>query len=142
MAGAGLTGLETAEKIFPLGGAESVTVIDMVPQIGAGMYPSIYIDVVHQMERQPLNLLAGRKLKAVTETGIIAENLAEGKEEEIPADFVVLALGNRTDREMIRTWEEAFDRVVCLGQTHKNPGRIATSVAEAYIAARGFDPIA
>lgn len=71
-----------------------------------------------------------------------AENLAEGKDEEIPADFVVLALGNRTDRKMIRTWEKAFDRVVCLGQTHKNPGRIVTSLTEAYIAARGFDPIA
>ena len=142
VAGAGLTGLETAEKIFRLGDAESVTVIDMVPQIGAGMYPSIYIDVVHQMEGKPLTLLASRKLKEVTETGIIAENLAEGKDEEIPADFVVLALGNRTDREMIRTWEEAFDRVVCLGQTHKNPGRIATSLTEAYIAARGFDPMA
>lgn len=140
--GAGLTGLETAEKLFRMKAADSVTVIDMVPQIGASMYPAIFVDVTHQMDGEPLTLLPSRKLKEITSAGIIAENIAEGKDEEIAADYVILAMGTRVDRDLIKSYEESFDRVICLGQTHKNPGRIAISMTEAYIAARGFDPIA
>lgn len=53
-----------------------------------------------------------------------------------------LAMGTRVDDTAIQAYEDTFDWVICLGQTHKNPGRIATSVSEGYIAARGFDPIA
>lgn len=139
--GAGLTGLETAEKLFRTESADKITVIDMLPQIGANMYPSIFIDVTHQMEGKPLTLLAGKKLKEVTASGVIAENIADQTSEEIEADFIILAMGTRADRETIAAYETAFDRVITLGQTHKNPGRIATSLAEAYIAARGFDPV-
>lgn len=139
--GAGLTGLETAEKLFREKAASDITVIDMVPQIGASMYPAIFVDVTHQMEGEPLTLLPSRKLKEITAAGVIAENTAENKEEAIQADYVILAMGTRVDSEMIKSYEDAFDRVVCLGQTHKNPGRIATSMTEAYIAARGFDPV-
>ena len=132
--------LETAELLFRNGETESVTVVDMLEKIGANMYPSIFIDVTHQMEGKPLTLRAGMKLKEVTETGIICDDLANGKEETITADCVVLAMGIRSDNELIRQFEEAFDRVIPLGQTHKNPGRIATSMADGYIAARGFDP--
>ncbi len=138
--GAGLTGLETAELLFRNGEAECVTVVDMLEKIGANMYPSIFIDVTHQMEGKPLTLRAGLKLKEVTETGIICDDLANGKEETIEADCVVLAMGIRSDSELIKKFEEAFDRVIPLGQTHKNPGRIATSMADGYIAARAFDP--
>ena len=140
--GAGLTGLETAEKLFRDNSADQITVIDMVEKIGAAMYPSIFIDVTHQMEGKPLKLVPNMKLKAITETGILADDLAENKEVALSADYVILAMGTTVDREMIQKYEAAFDRVICLGQTHKNPGRIATSMAEAYIAARGFDPVA
>ena len=111
----------------------------MLEKIGANMYPSIFIDVTHQMEGKPLTLRAGMKLKEVTETGIICDDLANGKEEAVKADCVVLAMGIRSDNELIKEFEAAFSRVIPLGQTHKNPGRIATSIAEGYIAARGFD---
>ncbi len=138
--GAGLTGLETAEKLFRDNAAEFITVVDMVKQIGAGMYPAIFVDVMHQMEGKPLSLLASRKLKEITDAGIVTENLETGADECIEADCVILAMGTRVDSDTIRAYEDAFDRVICLGQTHRNPGRIATSMTEGYIAARGFDP--
>lgn len=139
--GAGLTGLETAEKLFRTGSADQVTVIDMLPKIGANMYPSIFIDVTHQMEGKPLTLLAGRKLKEITGAGATVLNIEEQKEETLAADYIILAMGTKADTETIAAYEKAFGRVITLGQTHKNPGRIATSLAEAYIAARGFDPL-
>lgn len=116
IAGAGLTGLETAEKLFRTDSADKITVIDMLPQIGANMYPSIFIDVTHQMEGKPLTLLAGRKLKEVTASGIIAENIADQTSEEIAADYVILAMGTRADSETIAAYESAFDRVITPGQ--------------------------
>ena len=52
----------------------------MVKQIGAGMYPPIFVDVTYQMENKPLTLLASRKLKEVTDAGIVVENLKAGAE--------------------------------------------------------------
>ena len=46
------------------------------------------------------------------------------------------------DPATVEAFQAEFRRVIPLGQVHKNPGRIATSMTEAYIAARGFNPIA
>lgn len=139
--GGGLTGLETAEVIFREYDPEKVTVIDMIDQIGSNMYPSIFVDVTRQMTGKPLELRSGLMLKEVKDDGIIARDLKGDKDIEIKADCVVIAAGVRNDDEIIRTFEKEFDRVIPLGQTHRNPGRIAASMSEAYIAARGFDPL-
>ena len=137
--GGGLTGLETAELIFREYGPEKVTVVDMVEKIGANLYPSIFVDVMKQMADKPLELKSGMMLKEITEDGIIVTDLKEGRDVKIEADCVVIAVGVRNDNEIIREFEKEFDRVIPLGQTHRNPGRIAASMSEAYIAARGFD---
>ena len=140
--GAGLTGLETAEMLLRDGKAESVTVVDRSPQIGAGIYYSVFVDVTKQMAGQPLEMKASCELEQVASDGILVKNLATGEEEVIAADYVVIAAGVRNDMDTIAAFEAEFNRVIPLGQTHKNPGRIATSMTEAYIAARGFNPLA
>lgn len=141
VAGGGLTGLETAEYLFRNNDAETVTVIDMVEQIGAGMYPSVFVDVTHQMEGKPLTLKASAKAEEITPEGLKVRCLKTDETELIPCDYVVLAFGTQADTELIRAFEAEFERVIPLGQTHRNPGRIAASLSEAYIAARGFDPV-
>ena len=57
----------------------------------------------------------------------------------IPADNVTLALCTRADNDFIKAFEDAFYRVIPLGQTAKNPGRTATSMFYGYVNARGFE---
>ncbi len=140
--GGGLTGLETAEKLFRENPDLDITVVDMLPQIGMTMYPAIYDDVVKQMDGKALTLCPGRLLKEITAEGVIVVKTDDQSEETIAADHVILAMGTRADTEMIAAYEKEFARVIPLGQTAKNPGRIATSLFDGYVNARGFDPAA
>lgn len=117
-----------------------ITVVDMLPKIGMTMYPAIYDDVMKQMDGKKLTLKPGSMLKEVTAEGIKVTKTEDQSEERIPADCVILAMGTRADKQAISAFEEAFGRVIPIGQTAKNPGRIATSISEGYMAARGFDP--
>lgn len=138
--GGGLTGLETAEVLFREDADREVTVVDMLPKIGMTMYPAIYDDVVKQMEGKALTLCAGHMLKEVTSEGIRVVKTDDGTEADIPADTVVLAMGTAASSEVLKAFENAFDRVIPIGQTAKNPGRIATSMFDGYVTARGFEP--
>ena len=117
-----------------------ITVVDMLPKIGMTMYPAIYDDVMKQMDGKKLTLKPGSMLKEVTAEGIKVTKTEDQSEECIPADCVILAMGTSADKAFITAFEETFDRVIPIGQTAKNPGRIATSIFEGYTAARGFEP--
>lgn len=138
--GGGLTGLETAEKLFRDHPEMDITVVDMLPKIGMTMYPAIYDDVMKQMDGMNLTLKSGCMLKEVTAEGIKVTKTEDQSEEVILADCVILAMGTRQDKAVIDALEKTFDRVIPIGQTAKNPGRIATSIFDGYTAARGFDP--
>ncbi|MBR4444870.1 MAG: FAD-dependent oxidoreductase [Solobacterium sp.] len=138
--GGGLTGLETAEVLFRNDPSMDITVVDMLPKIGMTMYPAIYDDVMKQMDGKALTLCPGHMLKAITDTGVTVTNTTDGTDAFIPADNVILAMGTRANKDAISAFEAAFDRVVLIGQTAKNPGRIATSMFDGYVTARGYEP--
>ena len=138
--GGGLTGLETAELLIRSGKVESISIVDMLPQIGMGMYPVIFIDVVRQYGTFPVELLSGHALAAVTDSGVALTCVADGAAVEKQADWVVLAMGLKPDMELRGKLEAAFDNVIPLGENETAPGRIASSLSSGYIAAFGFDP--
>ena len=140
--GGGLTGLETAEKLFRENPDMEITVVDMLPKMGMTMYPAIYDDVMKQMAGKNLTLKPGCLLKEVDETGVKVMKTEDQSEEFIAADQVILAMGTKANQELISAFEQEFARVIPLGQTAKNPGRIATSLFDGYVQARGFDPAA
>ena len=63
-----------------------------------------------------------------------------GTEKAVLAGNVILAMGTRANKDAITAFEAAFARVVLIGQTAKNPGRIATSMFDGYVTARGYEP--
>lgn len=138
--GAGLTGLETAEMLIAKKNADTIHIVDMLPQIGMGMYPSIYKDVVKHYAGFPVTMLPGHMLKEVTDTGLELLKTDTQEVVSIDADYVILAMGIKPDAAVRQAYEDAFDRVVVLGENLKSPGRIAASISDGYIAAFGFDP--
>lgn len=138
--GAGLTGLETAEMLFRQGCVEKITIADMVPQIGLGMYPSVFVDVMKEMAGQPLELLPGHMLKGIKPEGVTFTKLEDQSEVCLKADSVILSLGLKPRRETVSAFEKEFGRVIPLGEARRTPGRVATSMEDGYIMARGFDP--
>lgn len=138
--GSGLTGLETAEKLYHTGSAEKVTVVDMLPQIGSTIYGPVFNDVMRQLTPYAPEILPGHKLDGVENGSVKLTRIEDGSAVEVPADYVVLAMGLKPDPDMVNAYEQAFERVIVLGENRQAPGRIATSVSDGYIAAYGFDP--
>lgn len=138
--GSGLTGLETAEMLLNKGMAEKVTVVDMLPAIGATIFPSVYVDIMKQMSGKDLTLLPGHSLASVDGNTVNLVKVDDGSAVQLQADTVLLAMGQHVDSAALKAFEEQFDRVIPLGESRKAPGRIATSMADGYIQALGFDP--
>lgn len=138
--GSGLTGLETGELLCHNGSVEKLYMVDMLPQIGMGIYPFIVGDVLAQMNGYPVELMPGHKLDYVDIEGVHLTRTEDGSAATLPVDYVVLAMGLKPDQAVIDAYEKAFKRVVVLGENQAAPGRIATSVRDGYIAAYGFDP--
>ncbi len=89
--GSGLTGLETAEMFLAKGC--SVTVVEMLDEIGPGVFPPIRNDELSRLKGA--ELMAGRKLVSVEEGRVEIEDVSSGARSMLDADVVVLALGVR-----------------------------------------------
>ena len=48
-------------------------------------------------------------------------------------------MGSKADKMTIDAYEKEFDRGIPLGQTAKNPSRIAASLYDSYVNAGGFE---
>ena len=140
--GSGLSGLEVAEMLLHDGRATKVTLVDMLPQLGTGMYPPIFVDIMKQLAGFDVTFLPGHALLSADEKGVDLCKLEDNTPVRVDADSILIATGQRIDSEALKAFENEFDRVVVVGESKMVPGRIATSVSDAYIAALGFDPIA
>lgn len=89
--GGGLVGAETAEYIANQGA--EVSIIEMAGEIAKGesstVLPSMKADFAAHGVKEYVNC----KVVKITADGVVCENTVDGKQVEIPADFVVLAVG-------------------------------------------------
>lgn len=127
--GSGATGLETTEFLCEKG--NHVTIIEMLDAIGKGVYVQTYLDAMDRLSKYEVNHLTGHKLTAVTETGVMLENLAENKLVALDFDYVVLSMGVRPNNALAETCKKHFDRVFVIGDAQK-VGRIETAVRDGF----------
>lgn len=119
VAGGGFVGLETSENIMYKPGKKQITIIDMLPVIGNGVYPQILVETKERLEQCDTEYLPKHMMKAVEDDGIIVTDMDTGEDEKLPADHVVLALGYTPDRATVSAFEEAFERVSIIGDTRR-----------------------
>lgn len=127
--GSGLTGCETAEKLADEG--HQIALLEMAKTIGAGIYPSILVDIMGRLKKHNPMILPGHQMAAVTEKGVLAVNVANGNKVEIEADTIVLALGVRPRRNLVEEFETAFEEVRVIGDAAKG-GRIVEAVEDGF----------
>ena len=116
IAGAGLTGCETALRFLQSG--RKVTLIDALPreELGAGSSPVNAYALFNILAEYNLDLRTQTKLVDVTKDYAIVIR-KDGKEEALVSDTVVLSLGTQVDTESIN--------------------RLRSSTAECYIVGNG-----
>ena len=93
--GGGVVGCEFASIFAPLGSA--VTVVEVLPQILAGVEPRIVREFRRLVEAQGVTFLTGRTLQEITRYGesTVTARLDDGT--EIEADVMLVSIGRRPE---------------------------------------------
>ena len=126
--GSGMTGLETAEMLAAAGCP--LTVVEMLPSLGPGMYPAVVEDVMSRITPHKPQLLTGHRLERVTERGVELTRLYDGESVFVEADFIVLAMGVRPRKKTVDEFKAAFGDVVAIGDARRG-GRILEATQDA-----------
>ena len=112
--GSGMTGLETAEVVMRAG--HKTSLVDMLPQIGAGANIIVIMDIKERMACYDPVLLPGHRLLKVTAEGVDLECMESGESVFVAADTVILAMGVRPHREAVDRFKEAFPDARIIGR--------------------------
>ena len=140
VAGGGEVGLETADLIMVKHKPESLTVVEMLHDIGVDMNPMDKAMLFANGALFPthfqngLKILTNTKLQEINENGIKVVNKDEG-ESEIPADTVVIALGYVPEDSLYHALKEKYDDVIVLGDAQK-VRKIVDAIYQANLFAR------
>ena len=130
--GSGLTGLETAEMLLADGStASDVSIVEMLPQIGPGIFGAILNDEMSRIKPYGPHLYPGHALVSIQDGSVTVKELAADKQFDIEADTVVMAAGIKPRADVVESFREAFDKVLVAGDARKG-GRIATAVREGF----------
>ncbi|MBI4331021.1 MAG: FAD-dependent oxidoreductase [Chloroflexi bacterium] len=92
VAGGGMVGAETADFLAEKGLAESVTIIEMLPEIAAGMGLWNLAYITQKLAEFKVDVLTETTVREITAAGVLVAG-KDGKKQSIAADTVVLALG-------------------------------------------------
>ena len=138
LVGGGLTGLETAEMLTHSGKVTELTIADMLPEIGMGVFNVMMRDIEHHLDSP--TKLPGHMLSAVTERGAVFTKTSDQSSVEVEADYVVLALGLKKRDDVLRAFDACFNNVITLGENRRAPGRIAEAISDGFEAAYCFEP--
>ncbi len=134
LAGAGLTGSETA--LFLAQQGKKVTLIDMLPleQVDAGS-PVISITKLRSMlEDLHVEVITEVVLDAVTETGAVIID-KDRKKTEIPCDTVVLSLGVAPRIDVVAQFADLVPDVRVIGDCNNERGNLYNAISEGFFAA-------
>jgi 2,4-dienoyl-CoA reductase-like NADH-dependent reductase (Old Yellow Enzyme family)/thioredoxin reductase len=134
--GSGMTGLETAE-VLVMEGCE-ITLVEMLNEVGPGMYWGVVSDVMSRINAHNPKILIGHMLTRVTPEGVELRRLADNETVRAQADYIVLAMGVRPQREVVDVFSEAFDNVYVVGDAAKG-GRILEATQDARGKAFAFE---
>lgn len=125
-------GLETAEFLAAKGC--DVTVIEMLPEIGQGVYFQNLIDLTSSLARLEVPCLPNRQLVAIKANAVVTRDAQTGETIEMPADAVVLSVGTRSNNALAEALNAAFDKVIVVGDAG-SVGRIGDATRSGFEAA-------
>ncbi|RDU21978.1 oxidoreductase [Anaerosacchariphilus polymeriproducens] len=133
--GSGATGLETAEYLCNKG--NDVTIIEMLDSIGEGVYVQHYLDAMDKLSHYPVTYKDKTKLLEIKKDAVILENVKTKKVEEYSVDYVVMAIGVHSVRDLEGTCKDICSNTIVIGDA-KVVGRIEGAVRSGFEAGYFF----
>jgi 2,4-dienoyl-CoA reductase-like NADH-dependent reductase (Old Yellow Enzyme family)/NADPH-dependent 2,4-dienoyl-CoA reductase/sulfur reductase-like enzyme len=93
VAGGGEVGLEAADFIAAQGTAEAITIVEMLPDVGANMYGAVKSYLVGEvLYRAGVRIVTGMRIEEIAADAVTARD-GQGEKHAFAADTVVLAFG-------------------------------------------------
>ena len=130
--GAGMTGLETAEKLAADG--NRVIVVEMADKLGPGVYFQNLEDVLSRLAQHDPEYMTSHRLVRIERGTITLEDIKTRARLERMVDRVVLAVGVRRD-DRLASELKSYPRPVKIVGDARRPGRIAGAVRDGFDAA-------
>lgn len=137
--GSGQTGIESAEKMYQYEPDKDITIVEMLPNIGPGIFGYVLKDELDRLTPHGVKLIPGHKLIEVTKDGVKLQRVDDNSEMFVAADSVVLSLGVMPDKTILPAFDSHFGKVIPIGDANKG-GRIGDAIWSAYFATYAFDP--
>jgi len=133
IAGAGLTGCETALRFLQSG--KNVTLIDALPreELGSGSSPINAYALFNILAECGLDLRTETKLTDVTQDHAVV--VREGREEKLVFDTIILSLGITVDNDAIDRLRSAVVECYVVGDGNGKSATVWNAVTSAYDAA-------
>lgn len=132
----GNTGIECVEMLQDDG--VQVTMVDMLDQVGRGIYPVVLNDLMERVNRHEPTILLQHRLLEILEDGVLVEDLNTGEQKHLKADKVCLSLGSAPVKGLAEGFKAAFDKVVVIGSAEKD-SRIHDATKQGYIKGYVFE---
>jgi NADPH-dependent 2,4-dienoyl-CoA reductase/sulfur reductase-like enzyme len=105
--------------------------VDMLPQVGNGIYKVILNDVLSRIIPYNPPIFTGHRLQEVQSNAVIVTDVNTGEQKTIPADHVVLALGVSPDKMQAERYKAVCPRVLTVGDASQG-GRITEAMHEGF----------
>lgn len=134
VAGGGEVGIETADFITSNGMAESVTIVEMLAEIGSDMTATNRTYMLTSiLPRSDVKMFTNMHIAEITDEGIVADD-KEWKQHKFEGDTIVLALGYTANTALYEALKDKVPELYRIGDCAK-PRNIADAVREgAYVA--------
>jgi 2,4-dienoyl-CoA reductase-like NADH-dependent reductase (Old Yellow Enzyme family)/thioredoxin reductase len=126
--GGGMVGCETAHYLAEQG--RTVTIVEVLDRMAGDMLFMNRHRLMHELRTKGVNMLPNTTCREIGER-TVRVTTAEGAEDTIQADTVVIAVGYRAARELHATLEGRVPEIHCIGDASQ-PRRMLEAIDEGY----------
>lgn len=131
--GGGMVGCETAEFLKERG--KDVTVVEMLNDVALDMEPLNRRGLLDALKEDGTKVWTNMEVKEIKEKGVIVANKLNGKEETIPADAIIIALGSQPVSGLAGSLEDEVSEFHLIGDC-KEPRRLLEAIYEGSLVGR------
>lgn len=133
--GTGLSGLECGNYLTHRGCR--LTFVEMNSVVGLGIWKHVLEDEMKELDVGDSQIYLSTKLAEITPDGVKCVD-EYGKNMEIKADVIVLAMGVTPRRDLVKTFKDNFENVILVGDANQS-GRILEATTDGFTKAWIFE---
>ena len=107
-----------------------ITILEMLPHLGQDISRSTRWTIIESLRRLRIRMKTDTKVKEITDTGVLAER--NGREEDFPADSVIIAIGARSNDTIFKELEAQGGYELYRIGDAASPRKVMNAISEGY----------